>query len=844
MHAQAKQLIEIISSQTQFLIPIYQRTYSWTEKECKCLWDDILRAGRSSHIPSHFIGSVVYVLDESNGLGSIHKAVVIDGQQRITTILLMLKAISDQMGDIGYGEFSSAMIRDVYLSNRYGKPEYRSKLVLTQSDKETFEAIVENKPFPSVVSSSVLAMYQYICRLVTTLSNPKDFFHGLVKLRLVDISLGTQDNPQLIFESLNSTGKPLGQADLIRNFLLMGLPKEFQDELYTGYWRKLEQLFADTRQKDFDVFMRHYLLYKTKQPLKIGNIYARFKNHVYATDDGSENIHRKIVSDIYRFAVFYCNMAYSMEPEKQLRDAFDDLMTLRVETAFPLLLEMYQDYSEGLLSTDEFVKLVRLIESYVYRRYACDLPTNSLDKTFLTFSKSLRKSDYVRSFNKIMASFDSYRRFPSDNEFLDKIQIKELYSSNQIARCKYGLSKLEKYGWKEHVNLDNLTIEHVMPQTLDEQWKSYLGESYDEIYRIWLNRLGNLTLSGYNSEYQNYSFLTKRDMDGGYKDSAVHLNQSLAKENEWTESTMAARGKILAEKAIQVWPNHEISPLEIEALRIELNSPKVFTLDDYPNFTEGSLSRQLFDALHAALSYANVTCLKYYIALKYKGTNLVSINPSGNGLKCWLSLEYSELHDSSGFKDVKNIGHWGTGNVEFNLISQTQIESLLKEITHVKTKIEQQVSESKELTPYKIWQRNYWDEFRNYCLEKQFSMNPSATLRPAKPNSDYRLLTEVAHTVSYVAKLHDKKSLACGLIFKTKTHDLYEIALRHKTEVEQIFEDQILFQSYDKSDYLYIYGQSHGQLPDSDKTKEFEWYISSLAKFKEVLNKIKAKEWV
>jgi predicted transport protein len=236
--------------------------------------------------------------------------------------------------------------------------------------------------------------------------------------------------------------------------------------------------------------------------------------------------------------------------------------------------------------------------------------------------------------------------------------------------------------------------------------------------------------------------------------------------------------------------------------------------------------------------------LKYYIALKYKGTNLVSITPSGNGLKCWLSLEYSELHDSSGFKDVKNIGHWGTGNVEFNLISQTQIESLLKEITQVKTKIEQQVSESKELTPYKIWQRNYWDEFRNYCLEKQFSMNPSATLRPAKPNSDYRLLTEVAHTVSYVAKLHDKKSLACGLIFKTKTHDLYEIALRHKTEVEQIFEDQILFQSYDKSDYLYIYGQSHGQLPDSDKTKEFEWYISSLAKFKEVLNKIKAKEWV
>jgi uncharacterized protein with ParB-like and HNH nuclease domain/predicted transport protein len=837
MHAQAKKLIDIISSQTQFLIPIYQRTYSWTEKECKCLWDDILRAGRSAHIPSHFIGSVVYVLDDSKGLGSIHQAVVIDGQQRITTILLMLKAIAQQIGDKSFGEYSSDMIRDLYLSNKYAQSGYRSKLVLTQSDKETFEAIIEDKPLPSVVSSSITSMYQYISHLVTTLIDPTEFFHGLLKLRLVDISLGTQDNPQLIFESLNSTGKPLGQADLIRNFLLMGLPIELQDELYTGYWRKLEQLFTDSRQKDFDVFMRHYLLFNTKQPLKIGNIYARFKNHVFAINDGSADIHHKIVSDIYRFATYYCNMSYGLESVKMLREAFDDLVSLRVETAFPLLLEMYQDYKDGLITSDEFVELVRLIESYVYRRYACDLPTNSLDKTFLTFTKSLRKNDYVQSFKKILASFDSYRRFPADSEFVEKIQTKELYSGNQIARCKYGLSKLERYGWKEHVNLDNLTIEHVMPQTLDTQWKTYLGERYEDIYRTWLNRLGNLTLSGYNSEYQNYSFLTKRDMEGGYKESAVHLNQSLAKEDKWTEATMKERGEILARKALQVWPDHKIAPSEIETIRND-NSQRTFSFDDYPSFVEGGQSRQLFDELYAELSYTNINCLKYYIALKYKGTNLVSITPSGNGLKCWLSLEYSDVQEIAGFKDVKNIGHWGTGNVEFNLGSQNQISSLLQAIAMVKAKIDQQALGSKELSAYKIKQRDYWNEFRNYCIEKQFLMNPSATLRPAKPYADYGFQTEIPHTVSYVSRNNDKKTIGCGLIFYPKTHDLFETALRHKAEVEAILGYSVTFQSFDKSDYLYFH------VPNSNKEKEFEWFISTLDKFRDILNKLRFKEWI
>jgi predicted transport protein len=422
----------------------------------------------------------------------------------------------------------------------------------------------------------------------------------------------------------------------------------------------------------------------------------------------------------------------------------------------------------------------------VYRRYACDLPTNSLDKIFLQFSKSLDKKNYVESFNRVLAAFDSIRRFPSDAELYEKLQLKELYSSSQISKCKYALSKLEKDGWKEHVRLDNLTIEHVMPQTLSTEWQEYLGERFEEIHRTWLNRLGNLTLSGYNSEYQNYSFLTKRDMEGGYRESAVHLNQSLAKEDIWNESTMKARGEGLAAKAVKVWRMHNVPSNEVVAIRKELKNPKSYTFDDYPNFTEGSNSRALFDLLYKELSYANVMCLKYYIALKYKDTNLVSITPSGTGLKCWLSLDFEDLRDTNNFKNVRTIGHWGTGNVEYYLSTQNQLPALLKEIEQVKEKIDQQASSNKKLTPFRIAQQEYWNEFRTFCIDAKFSMNPAAILRPAKPYADYGFQTEIPHTVSYVTKNHDKKTIGCGIIFYQKTHNLFETALRNKAEVEQI----------------------------------------------------------
>jgi predicted transport protein len=602
-------------------------------------------------------------------------------------------------------------------------------------------------------------------------------------------------------------------------------------------------LFSDNNQKDFDTFMRHYLLLKTHQTLRIDQIYSRFKDFVLSKDDGTDSEHRKIVAEIYTYASYYCNMAYGKEQDTRLRNAFNDLMAYRVEPAFPLLLEMYDDFQKGIILASDFEHCVRIIESYVYRRYICNLPNSSLDKTFLTFSNYLNKKDYVHSFQLVLASFESYKRFPDDGEFYKGLQLKEIYSSNQITKCNYTLRKLERYGWKEHVNLENLTIEHVMPQTLNKDWQSYLGVDWELTYKTWLNRLGNLTLTGYNSEYQNYSFLTKRTMQGGYLDSSVHLNQSLAKETDWTENTMVMRAKTLAEKALQVWQGLSISTEETETYRKSLNTTISYSFKNYTGFEEGGISRSLFNSLVAVLSDTAIVCLKYYIALKYKNINLITIAPSELTLKCWLSLNYTELENKTGFKDVKETGHWGTGYIEFIVKDPIDLSTLLPAIEQARIKIDNQPIESSELSQYKLWQKDYWTAFRNYCLEHNFKMNPNSVLRSGGPYHDYKFSTEIPYIASWLNKNNDKTTLSCGLVFYPKAHDKFETVLRHKKELEEILGYNSEYREFPKSEYFSVTTHATGNLTDSDNQKEFQWFLETMEKIKIVLEKLKSGEW-
>ena len=555
MKASEANLLDFLRKSFQFVIPIYQRTYSWTSQECSQLWNDILRVGNHDTASAHFVGSIVYIEAGLYSVSSQSSLLVIDGQQRLTTVMLILEALARHMGDQDHIEgFSAAEIRQYYLLNTIAKGDRQYKLLLTQTDKDTLLSLFSQKPFPSEPSQRIKDNFQFFEKAIQKHNVDIDgLCKGLAKLTIVDISLSRgDDDPQLIFESMNSTGRELTQADLIRNYVLMGLDQEQQDRLYNDWWRPIELAFGqEAYSTTFDSFMRHYLTMKSGEIPKIRAVYEAFKRY-YKRPDVVESGAERLVEDILTYAEYYCAMALDKETDKALAVVFRDLRELKVDVAFPLLLEMYHDYALGVLDKLEFLEAVRLVEAYVFRRAVCAIPTNSLNRTFATFRQALNKECYIHSIRYHFHDMPSYRRFPSDDEFKQKLKTRDLYS---FPRRSYCLRRLENYGRKEHVMVEEYTIEHIMPhnENLSSEWRNALGARWRDIQIKHLHTLGNLTLSGYNSEYSDRSFTEKREMQGGFRESPLRLNDYVRDLNEWNEHAIETRASQLADIACRVW---------------------------------------------------------------------------------------------------------------------------------------------------------------------------------------------------------------------------------------------------------------------------------------------------
>nr|WP_223147519.1 DUF262 domain-containing protein [Georgenia wutianyii] len=549
MKATEAVLLPFLKKSPQFVIPIYQRTYSWTTKECRQLWNDILRAGRNEDVRAHFIGSVVYIEKGLYQVSSQTPLLVIDGQQRLTTVMLLLEVLARHIAETEPVEgFSAKKIRSYYLQNPLEEGELRFKLLLTQTDRDTLTALVGQRELPAIRSHRVEENFALFENFVADLGEDVSALcAGLNKLLVVDVSLDrVLDNPQLIFESMNSTGRELSQADLIRNFVLMGLEPGHQTELYRHHWRPMELDFGQEGYgAHFDKFMRHYLTLKTGEIPNVGAVYEAFKSYSRTPSVAAAGVDA-LVADIHTFARYYCAMALGKESDQALGEAFQDLRELKVDVAFPLLLALYRDYSAGILSRDDFVTAVRLVDAYVFRRAICAIPTNSLNKTFANFHKNLRPEAYLESMKAALLLLPSYRRFPNDEEFMREFRTRDLYS---FPRRSYWLRRLENHGRKERVAVDEYTIEHILPQNpnLSNEWRTALGEDWERVHQTKLHTLGNLTLTGYNSEYSDRPFAEKRDMQGGFKHSPLHLNDGLASVEVWHEGAIDARAHRLAQ---------------------------------------------------------------------------------------------------------------------------------------------------------------------------------------------------------------------------------------------------------------------------------------------------------
>ena len=673
MKATEAKFLEFLKKSPQFVIPIYQRTYSWTEGECHQLWDDILRTGSNDTIAAHFVGSIVYIEKGLYQVSSQSPLLVIDGQQRLTTVMLLLEALARQVGD---GEpvdgFSAKKLRSYYLLNTLEEGERGFKLLLTQTDKQSLLALMKQKPQPAESSLRITENFAFFEEQVRLLgANLTALCKGLAKLVIVDIALSRdQDNPQLIFESMNSTGRELSQADLIRNYILMGLEHEQQAQLYEEHWRPMEVAFGqEAYGTHFDKFMRHYLTLKTGEIPNLRAIYEAFKAHARASDVAYLGVN-SLVADIHAFADYYCAMALDKEPDKDLAPAFRDLRELKVDVAFPYVLELYQDYMQGVLPKEDFIRAVRLVEAYVFRRAVCAIPTNSLNKTFATFGRALKKDRYLESMQAHLLTLPSYRRFPGDEEFKLELSTRDLYN---FPRRSYWLRRWENYGRKELVPVDEYTIEHILPQNenLSARWRDSLGPEWKRVQKVWLHTLGNLTLTGYNSEYSDRLFAEKRDMPGGFKESPLRLNEELGLLDSWDEAAIQARAERLAEKAVEVWAAPALPQDILEVYSSKADRPTTYSLDDHPHLSQNSPMRPLFDVFRkevlAVDPCVSEEVLKLYIAYKSE-TNFVDVVPQRNRLRLSLNLDFHELHDPKGLaKDVTNLGRWGNGDVEVGL---------------------------------------------------------------------------------------------------------------------------------------------------------------------------------
>ncbi|MGL2411709.1 GmrSD restriction endonuclease domain-containing protein [Helicobacter pylori] len=673
MKAGATTLLEFFKqTQTnQFVIPIYQRVYSWGKEQCEQLWDDIIKTGGNDQIEGHFIGSILYVLDGNTH--SNNPLLIIDGQQRLTTITLLLIALRNHLSDEVkiLGKFSRKKIENRYLINSDKDGDKKFRLILSESDKDTLLSLIdENKRKPSEPSLKIMENFKLFEKWIRKNTDKLEtIFKGLEKLMIVWIALEKgKDDPQLIFESMNSKGIELTQTDLIRNYILMGLDPEKQKIFYKKYWRAMEEAFKQNETL-FNQFVRHYLTIKTREIPNINKVYEAFKR--YQQERGIET--EVLLQDLQKYCGFFCQIVFKKEDDKGLNKALSFLVDLEMDVIYPLLLELYSDYIDGVLSQQNFIPIIYLIESYICRRAVCGFGSNGLNKIFPSFTKKIDKKQYLKSVEKHFGSLKGKQRFPNNDEFKDLFITIDFY---KLKKNKYFLERLENFERNERVYTHECTIEHIMPQTLNLEWKRDLGENFQAIHDKYLHTIGNLTLTGYNQEYSNNSFQEKRDMEKGFKQSPLKLNQSLKNLESFGEKEIDKRANDLADLALKIWtyPILEAETLEKYKSKKDNKEKKAYDLSSYkfsPN------SRELFDILRKEIKALDERITEKinqdYISYMFD-KNFVDIVVQNKDLKLYLNMEFNELQDEKNLaRDMTNKGHLGNGDIEVKLETKENI---------------------------------------------------------------------------------------------------------------------------------------------------------------------------
>lgn len=598
----------LASNKTQFLIPVYQRNYEWNATQCNQLLDDILEVGSDENLSAHFIGSIVYVHDDVYTSSKIKELNIIDGQQRLTTLTLIYLAIFDLAIAMKDEELKSE-INETYLINKFASENEKIKLRTTDNNLNALKFLLradkneEYKEFSKIIDN-----FNFFRKRIHS-DNLKFIRDGLSKLMFVEVSLDREkDDPQRIFESLNSTGLELTQADLIRNYILMGLNHENQKDIYQNYWEIIENLAKNktTNQSLVSDFIRDFLTLETNNIPNKGKVYIEFKNN-YPTNNFEST--KSTLLQLKNLVKHY-NKLINPENESdfEIRTQLEYIQKLEINVAYPFLLKVYDDYFNDIITKDILIEVLELIQSYTWRRFILGLQTNSLNKIFMNLYKSVDTNNYLYSIQAALVKKVGAQRFPKDSELLDALKIKDVYNIQSKNR-NYFLNRLENFNNNEKVNIDensNITIEHIFPLNPDIKWKTDIGsEDYNFIENNYLHTISNLTLSGNNSSLSNKTFIEKRDLkDKGYKASRLWLNKQIASFEKWGKSEIETRFNIIASRFLKIW---EFPKIELDN-SINDNEINIFDIDDakYKKLEYGIFLGKKFQVRHMSKLYAEI----------------------------------------------------------------------------------------------------------------------------------------------------------------------------------------------------------------------------------------------
>lgn len=776
-------LIEYMEgSKKRFIIPVYQRNYDWKTENCKQLYDDLVKVIKNKR-RSHFFGSLVSVYEPS---GRNTEFLVIDGQQRLTTVSLLLLAMYNliKSGIITPKDaYLDKQIYEDFLVDKYQPEETRIKLKPVKNDQKAFGKLF-NDAREHIRESNLTTNYNYFYeRIQKQEISIDELFDAICRLEIINITLNNEDNPQLIFESLNSTGLDLSEGDKIRNFILMGLPSKEQDEYYDKYWNRIEEC----TKYDVSSFVRDYLSIKQLAIPSQKKIYISFKDYVDQKSIETEELLKDLLAYAKRYEILLCGGTEN----KALDACIYRLNRLETTVTRPFFLEVLRLYDENKFDTSEVSEIFLITENYLFRRAICDLPTNALNKIFSTLHREITRYEgndlgYVEKFKYALLSKKDRARFPDDDEFAERFTERPIYQMNSKNKI-YIMERLENYSTLEdkdvygHCDDGTYSIEHIMPQHLTPAWIKVLGEDYEEIHEMWLHRIANLTLTAYNSKYSNSTFEEKKSMKNGFEDSGIRMNTYIAKKDRWTLSELEERNQYLMGRALEIW-----------AAPTTTFKPAVKQMDSYTLDDDTSLSGRLI----ARFSYKNTEQpVSSWVEMFQKVLQILYAEDKSVITKLAASTEDGlALNFTMNEADFKKTVEIGDGiYVWTNTSTQTKLSVLNKVFKLYDAdpsdlvfylRDENESAEEEAGTRYEL-RRKYWAYALDFIKEINAENASFANVNPSKENWISGFIGISGFKISCLANIDFVRvDLHLGKVKKEENKKAFDMLMTHKDDIE------------------------------------------------------------